>query len=95
MSTVIEKQLALALERRLAVFKEAIQSGTLVEDEMQLHAVVYMISELLLPCCCMLTNKDKLQSLLEGVPLLQEQPLLIQRLAVLVYDDLARCNGLG
>ena len=95
MSTVIEKQLALALERRLAVFKEAIQSGTLVEDEMQLHAVVYMISELLLPCCCMLTNKAKLQSLLEGVPLLQEQPLLIQRLAVLVYDDLARCNGLG
>ena len=95
MSTVIEKQLGLALARRLAVFKESIANGTLLEDEMQLQAVVYMISEILLPCCCMLTNKAKIQALLENVPLLQGQPELVQKLVLLVYADLARCNGLG
>ena len=95
MATVLERQLALALERRLAVFKEAIHSGSLLEDEMQLHAVVYMISEILLPCCCMLTNKDRLRSLLKAVPLLQGQEALVEKLVLLVYAELARCNGLG
>ncbi len=95
MTSVIEKQLALVLTRRLAVFKDSIQEGSLLKDEIQLQAVVYIISELLLPCCCMLTNKAKLQSLLEAVPLFEGQPELINKLVLLVYADLARCNGLG
>ena len=95
MNTVMERQLARALDRRLVVFKERIQSGGLLDDEMQLHAMVYMISEILLPCCCMLTNKDRLKSLLGSVALLEGQERLIEKLVLLVYADLSRCNGLG
>lgn len=95
MSSVLEKQLARALDVRLAVFAEKAADGSLLHDEMSLRAAAYMASEIILPCCCMLCNKAKLEALLAQTKLCAENAELTQRLAALVYDDLARCNGLG
>ena len=95
MSSVLEKQLARALDVRLAVFAAKAADGSLLRDEMSLRAAAYMVSEIILPCCCMLCNKAKLEALLAQTKLCAENAELTQRLAALVYDDLARCNGLG
>ncbi len=95
MSSVLEKQLARALDQRLAVFMAKAAEGSLLRDEMSLRAAAYMASEIIMPCCCMLCNKAKLEALLSQTSLCAENQELTQRLAVLVYDDLARCNGLG
>ena len=95
MSSVLEKQLARALDQRLAVFMAKAADGSLLRDEMSLRAAAYMASEIIMPCCCMLCNKAKLEALLSQTSLCAENQELTQRLAVLVYDDLARCNGLG
>ena len=91
----MEKQLARALDQRLAVFMAKAAEGSLLRDEMSLRAAAYMASEIIMPCCCMLCNKAKLEALLSQTSLCAENQELTQRLAVLVYDDLARCNGLG
>lgn len=91
----MEKQLARALDTRLAVFMGKAVDGSLLQDEMSLRAAAYMAGEIILPCCCMLCNRAKLQSLLEQTSLCAGRPELCARLAALVYDDLARCNGLG
>ncbi|WP_293840927.1 hypothetical protein [uncultured Phascolarctobacterium sp.] len=95
MSSVLEKQLARALDQRLAVFMAKAADGSLLRDEMSLRAAAYMASEIIMPCCCMLCNKAKLEALLSQTRLCAENQELTQRLAALVYDDLARCNGLG
>ena len=95
MSSVLEKQLARALDQRLAVFMAKAAEGSLLRDEMSLRAAAYMASEIIMPCCCMLCNKTKLEALLSQTSLCAENQELTQRLASLVYDDLARCNGLG
>lgn len=89
------KQLALALDKRLAVFTAKAQDGSLLHDEMSLRAAAYMASEIILPCCCMLCNKEKLTALLGGTRLCAGRQELAVQLAELVYHDLARCNGLG
>lgn len=95
MASVMEKQLALAIDRRLAVFSPKAAAGTLLDDEMSLRSMAYIISELVQPCCCMLCNKQRLEELLDMTKACGGNEELIRRLAVLVYDDLARCNGLG
>ena len=95
MSSVLEKQLARALDQRLAVFMAKSDEGSILSDEMSLRAAAYMASEIIMPCCCMLCNKAKLEALLSQTRLCAENQELTQRLAALVYDDLARCNGLG
>lgn len=95
MSGVLEKQLARALDQRLAVFMAKAAEGSLLRDEMSLRAAAYMASEIIMPCCCMLCNKAKLEALLSQTRLCAENQELTQRLASLVYDDLACCNGLG
>lgn len=94
MAGVMEKQLALAIDRRLAVFGPKAAAGIL-DDEMSQRSMAYIISELLQPCCCMLCNKQRLEELLAMTKACEGSEELIRRLAVLVYDDLARCNGLG
>ncbi len=89
------KQLASALDKRLAVFAAKAQDGSLLHDEMSLRAAAYMASEIILPCCCMLCNKEKLAALLGGTRLCAGRQELAAKLAELVYHDLARCNGLG
>ncbi len=91
----MERQLARALDTRLAVFAAKARSGALLADEMSLNAAAYMASELIRPCCCLLCNKDKLQALLAQTGLCAEDAQLRAKLATLIYDDLARCNGLG
>lgn len=95
MSGVLEKQLARAIDLRLQVFCSKAQDGSLLQDEMQLRAAAYLISEIMLPCCCMMCKKDKLCTLLLSTKLCEGREQLAEQLAVLVYDDLARCNGLG
>lgn len=95
MSGVLEKQLAHALDKRLAVFNAKAEDGSLLKDEMSLRAAAYMASEIILPCCCMLCNKAKLESLLGQTQICAGRGELCSKLAALVYDDLARCNGLG
>ncbi len=80
---------------RLAVFSSKAASGSLLQDEMSLRAAAYMASEIIMPCCCIMCNKAKLEALLSQTKLCAENQELTQRLAALVYDDLARCNGLG
>ena len=45
MAGVLEKQLARALDMRLAVFASKAASGSLLQDEMSLRAAAYMASE--------------------------------------------------
>lgn len=95
MASVLETQLARALDRRLSVFGAKAADGSLLEDEMSLRAAAYMASEIIQPCCCMLCNKDKLAALLACTSLCQGRPELTTKLAELIYHDMARCNGLG
>lgn len=95
MAGVLEKQLAKAIDKRLAVFTAKAADGSLLTDEMSLRAAAYMASELILPCCCMLCSKAKLNVLLAQTDLCGGRPELTAKMAALVYDDLARCNGLG
>ncbi len=92
---VLEKQLALVIDRRLAVFAGKVRNGSLLQDEMQLRSAAYLISEIMLPCCCMMSNKSRLQEVLGATQVFAGNRELIEKLSVLVYDDLARCNGLG
>lgn len=94
-NNVLEKQLVLALDKRLAVFVAKAADGSLLRDEMLLRSVAYIVSDIVMPCCCSLCNKKKLEELLTKTYLCKDRSELAQRLAALVYDDLARCNGLG
>jgi len=95
MNEVLLKHLARAIDQRIAVFKVHIQNEEILQEEMQLRTAAYMISELVQPCCCMLCNKENLKTLLERTAVCQGKAKVIEKLAGLIYDDLARCNGLG
>ena len=95
MTSVLEKQLAMALDKRLAVFAAKAANKELLHDEMSLRAAAYMAGEIIMPCCCLLCNKAKLEALLAQTKLCADNAELRQKLAALIYDDLARCNGLG
>lgn len=95
MADVLEKHLAAALDRRWAVFEGKARDGSLETEEMELRAAAYVASEIIFPCCCMLCNKAKLTALFRRTRLCAGRESLSARLAQLVYDDLARCNGLG
>ncbi len=92
---VLEKNLARAIDARLAVFKAKADDGTILEDSMLMATAASMIADIIMPCCCMLCNKQKLETLLSETKLCSGNNALIQQLAGLVYNDLARCNGLG
>lgn len=81
------------IDQRTAVM--AINKDKILEDEMNLRAVAYMIGDLVLPMCCMLCNMDKLQELLSKTVLCKDNMELTRKLAKLIYDYLARCKGLG
>lgn len=97
MTDVLIKQLAAAAARRLGVFAERATDGSLLEPEREteLRMAAYMISELVRPCCCMVCNKAKLQEIIAAAGFCGGNTAVERRLAQLVYDDLARCNGLG
>ena len=97
MTDVLEKQLALAAARRLGVFKERAADGSLLlpQYETELRTAAYLLSELVRPCCCMVCNKAKLQNIIAAAGICGGNTAVMERLAQLVYDDLARCNGLG
>jgi len=92
---VLEKNLARAIDTRMAVFKAKADDGTLLDDSMLMATAASMIADIIMPCCCMLCNKEKLELLLRETQLCSGNNLLISKLAALVYNDLARCNGLG
>ena len=95
MPGVLEKHLAQAIDKRIAVFAPHIADGSILQDEMQLRTVAYLISEIVQPCCCMICNKAKLEEMLTLTQCCAKQPEVVVALAELVYNDLARCNGLG
>lgn len=72
-----------------------INRDKILADEMNLRTVAYMIGDMILPMCCMLCNVNKLQEILEKTVLCKDNIELAHKLAKLVYDYLARCNGLG
>lgn len=92
---VLEKNLARAIDTRMAVFKAKADDGTLLEDSMLLATAASMIADIIMPCCCMLCNRAKLEALLAETKLCAGNSTLIPKLADLIYNDLARCNGLG
>lgn len=92
---VLEKNLARAIDTRMAVFKAKADDGTLLEDSMLMATAASMIADIIMPCCCMLCNKAKLEGLLADTKLCAGNNKLIPKLAELIYNDLARCNGLG
>lgn len=95
MNSVLEKQLALAVDRRLQVFAGLAAGGSLLDSEMELNAAASLISDIVMPCCCMMCSTDRLEAMLRHTDLCRSSPELAVRLAKMVYDDLARCNGLG
>lgn len=92
---VLESNLARAIDIRMAVFKAKADDGTLLEDSMLMATAASMIADIIMPCCCMLCNKTKLESLLAETKLCAGNNSLVSKLAELIYNDLARCNGLG
>ena len=95
MSDVLIKHLVLTLDKRLAVFTAKASSSDFFNDETSLRTAAYMISEIIMPCCCMLCNKAKLTEILKQTKLCHGQPILTKTIVDLVYNDLARYNGLG
>lgn len=96
MTGLLEKNLAKAIDRRIAVFRPYISNGSILQDEVQLRTVAYLISEIVQPCCCMMCNKEKLKSMLSLTTSFSESSAtVLETLSELIYNDLARCNGLG
>ena len=92
---VLEQNLARAIDNRIAVFQSKADDGSLLEDSMLLLTCSSLIADIIQPCCCMLCNKAKLETLLEETKLCKNNQALKIKLAELVYNDLARANGLG
>lgn len=81
------------IDRRTAAM--VANRSSLLDEEMNLRAVAYMIGDLLLPMCCMVCNVSKLKDILIRTDLCSGNPALAENLAKLIYDYLARCKGLG
>lgn len=96
MTDLLKKNLAKAIDRRIAVFAPHISSGAILQDETQLRTVAYLISEIVQPCCCMMCNKESLKAMLTLTTSFSTAPATaVDVLVELIYNDLARCNGLG
>lgn len=95
MNDVLNRQLARALDQRLAVFKACIADQSILKNDMERHSAVFMITEILRPCCCMVCNVAKLESILASTKVFSGQQEVIIVLAKDIYNELARMNGLG
>lgn len=95
MAGALERQLAKAMDRRLAVFTARAEDGSLMADDTLLRNCAFVAEEIILPCCCALANKGKLESLLMLTRLCEGREELARRLSKIVYEDLSRLNGLG
>ena len=66
------------------------------EPETHLPALSLIISNILLPNCCQMSNLNSLAALIEESAVLKQLPAAYKnKLAHTVYDTLARFNGLG
>ena len=66
------------------------------EPETHLPALSLIISNILLPNCCQMSNLNSLAALIEESAVLKHLPAAYKnKLAHTVYDTLARFNGLG
>lgn len=95
MNEVLQRQLAAALDKRLAVFSGCVKDGSILAKPMELNSAVFMITEILRPCCCMVCNIGALESILQATKVFANNELVIKSVAKKIYDELARMNGLG
>lgn len=95
MNDVLTKQLAMAIDKRLAVYKTCIQDNSILSNITERQMAVFMITELLRPCCCMVCNIGKLENILQSCSIFSGKEQIIKQLAKEVYLELARMNGLG
>lgn len=66
------------------------------EPETHLPALSLIISNILLPNCCKMSNLNKLAAFIEQADVLKQLPAASKnKLTHAVYDTLARFNGLG
>lgn len=95
MNEILVKQLAQALDKRLAVFRNCIADNSILENTVERNTAVFMLTEILRPCCCMVCNINTLETILRATKVFDQQEKVIQALAKQAYDELARLNGLG
>ena len=89
----MDGQIVEMINRRTAAMVS--NRDALLDNEMNLRAVAYMIGDLLLPMCCMICNMSKLAGILRTTDLCKGNEELAGKLAKLIYDYLAQCKGLG
>ena len=85
--------IATLLETAIA---QALPDNWQQEPETHLPALSLIISNILLPNCCQMSNLNSLAALIEESAVLKQLPAAYKnKLAHTVYDTLARFNGLG
>lgn len=85
--------IATLLETAIA---QALPDNWQQEPETHLPALSLIISNILLPNCCQMSNLNSLAALIEESAVLKQLPATYKnKLAHTVYDTLARFNGLG
>lgn len=89
----MDERIIAMLEARLSTLNNSAEE--VLQDEMHLRTVAYMLGDTLLPMCCMVCNVQHLERLLAGTELCKNNETLRGNLAKLIYDYLARCKGLG
>lgn len=95
MNEVLVRQLAGALDKRLAVFSGCVKDNSILENDVELNSAIFMVTEILRPCCCMVCNINTLETLLQSTRVFAGQEKVIKVMAKRAYDELARMNGLG
>lgn len=66
------------------------------DPETHLPVLALIISNILLPNCCQMSNLNSLTAFIEQADILKQLPTASKnKLAHTVYDTLARFNGLG
>ncbi len=70
-------------------------AGELLADATRLLLAAHLAAAALLPQCCLLCNKGRLEQLFLGTRLCRGNAELARRLALHVYNLLAQYNGLG
>ena len=95
MNEVLVRQLAGALDKRLAVFSGCVKDNSILENELELNSAIFMLTEILRPCCCMVCNINTLETILQSTKVCAGQEKVIKVMAKKAYDELAQMNGLG
>lgn len=95
MNEVLVRQLAGALDKRLAVFSGCVKDNSILDNEVELNSAIFMVTEILRPCCCMVCNINTLENILQASKVFSGQDIVIKVMAKRAYDELARMNGLG